>query len=45
MAKWLVIGGVVLLVLLLAKKAHAAPGAAASWDYLPDYRPGSGVVL
>lgn len=40
--KWVVIGLVAAAVLLLARRAEAKP---AEWEYLPEYRPGSGVVL
>jgi hypothetical protein len=48
MTKWIVIGGVALAVVIIARRAMAGerdtydPG---SWSTLPGYRQGSGVML
>lgn len=41
--KWLVIGLVAVGVLLLARRASAAN--VPEWEYIPNYRPGSGLVV
>lgn len=45
--KYLVIAGVAVAVLLLMRQAQArqsSPYDPANWEYLPDYRPGSGLI-
>lgn len=44
--KYLIIVGVALAVVLLAKKAGASDAYnPKNWDYVPDYVPGSGLIL
>lgn len=46
--KWLTIAGAALLVLLLARSLQAKEpdiNDPRAWDYLPGYKPGSGVML
>lgn len=46
MQKYLIIAGVALAVVLIARKAQAAPAQynPANWRYLPNYKPQTGVI-
>lgn len=44
--RWLVIGGISLVVLMLAKRIQAAPGNpydVRNWETMPAYRAGTGL--
>lgn len=48
--KWAVIAAAALVVILVGKRALAAPDPAdvtdsRNWEYVPGYRPGTGTVL